>query len=215
MPAIVELGSEGLITCLVPTDSFISDPYAVGGSGLQVRQANYNLTAFTWEIDVAFSKSSPSAVIALYLPRADTGPDGNYTAQFNNTFLPSNFPCSSADLTAKAATTCCLSDFTQRYRVISSFKISTNNSLCLSPYSSPPTLLANDSVIGPFGDGLPLSSVALLPPAPGQADGVQLARVYVLHTALRVNASRFSGSVGVVERMETFVGLAQVCADQV
>ncbi len=45
-----------------------------------------------WTVDVAFSKSSPDAITALYLPRAQAAPDGGYTAEFDAAFLPACVP---------------------------------------------------------------------------------------------------------------------------
>ncbi len=185
-------------------------PYSVGASGLELLQTSFNQSASAWIIDVAFTKSSQDAVVALYLPRTEAGPDGYYTAQFNNTFLPSSFPCSSADITARAATSCCLSDFVNRYHVAAAFTTANSNgTACTSPFAAPPVLIATDSVSGGFGGDMPSSWAALLPPVPGQPAWVSAVRITVGRADLRSAASRFSGQAGVSEAMEAFVGLAQ------
>ncbi len=60
--------------------------YAVGAGSLELLQASFNRTASAWAMDVAFSKSSPDAVVALYLPRAQARPNGYFTAQYNSSF---------------------------------------------------------------------------------------------------------------------------------
>ncbi len=185
------------------------DPFSVGASGLRVIQASFNLTASSWVIEVAFSMSSPDAVAALYLPRAQIGPDGYYTAQFNSTFQPAGFPCSTADVSARAATTCCLLDFVGRYHVATSFAVNSSSAACASPYSNPPALIASNSVSGAFGSDMPSSWAVALPPAPGQPVWVSAVRIMVGRADLRSAASRFSGQAGVAEALDAFVGLAQ------
>ncbi len=173
-------------------------------------QAIFNLSASTWVIDVAYSKSSPDAVVALFLPRAQAGPDGYYSAQFNSTFLLAGFPCSTADTLARAATTCCLSDFVGRYHVAAAFAVAdSSGAACASPYSAPPALIAADSVSGGFGADMPSTWAAALPPVPGQPAGVSAARITVGRADLRTRASQFSGQADVSESLEAFVGLAQ------
>ena len=65
----------------------------MGASGLQVVTAAYNLSRPGWEIEIAYSKSSPDATVVVYLPRTQTNAEGVYTAEFNRSFFPSNFPC--------------------------------------------------------------------------------------------------------------------------
>jgi len=186
------------------------DPYSVGGSGLELRQATFNVSSLAWVIDVAFSKSSPDAVVALYLARAQVGPDGYYTAQFNSTFFPAAFPCSAADVSARAATACCLTDFVGRYHVAAAFAVANSSgAACASPYAAPPRLIATDSVLGGFGGDVPSSWAAPLPPAPGQPASVSAVRITVSGADLRSAASRFSGQAGISEALDTFVGLAQ------
>ncbi len=188
----------------------MSDPYSIGASGLQLTRASFNVTASAWVIDIAYSKSSPDAVVALFLPRVQDGPDGYYSAQFNSTFLPSSFPCSAGDASARAATTCCLPDFIGRYHVAAAFAVANSSgAVCVSPYSAPPALIAADSVSGGFGADMPSSWAAMLPPAPGQPAGVSSVRITVGRADLRTKASRFSGQADVSESLDTFVGLAQ------
>ncbi len=187
-----------------------SGPFSVGASGFRLIQAIFNETGSAWVIDVAFSKSSPDAVVALFLPRPQVGPDGHYTAQFNSTFFPAGFPCSAADVSARAATTCCLPVFLSRFRVAAAFAVANSSgATCTSPFASPPALIANDSVSGGFGGDMPSSWAAVLPPAPGQPAWVSAARITVGRADLRSAASRISGQAGVSEAMEAFVGLAQ------
>jgi hypothetical protein len=184
------------------------DPYAVGSSGMHVLHVAFNPVSSAWEIDVAVSKSSDEAVLALYLPRASTAADGFYTAQFNSTFLPASFPCSTADTTSKAATTCCLADFVALYHVVSAFTFQASPQ-CVSPYSSPPLLNHSSEVTGTFGPDMPATGAVLLPPTAGQDERVSVVRISVGATDLRSAASRFSGQAGVSETIESFVGLAQ------
>ena len=160
-----------------------------------------------WVIDVALSKSSPDTTIAIFLPRAGTTPDGTYTAKFNGTFRPSNFPCSTVDTTAKAATTCCLADFVAFYHVVTSFVVPTSTA-CVSPYAAPPILNVSDAVTGTFGADMPASSIAMLP-SNGRPAGVSVARISVGAADMRMAASQFSGQAAISESMVSFVGLAQ------
>jgi hypothetical protein len=198
------------LTCIVGRAGSGSGPFSVGASGLKLIQAIFNQSASAWVLDVAFSKSSPDSVVAFFIPRSQVGQDGYYTAQFNGTFLPAGFPCSSADVSARAATTCCLPDFVSRYHVAAAFAVANSSGAsCASPFAAPPALIANDSVSGGFGSDMPSSWVAALPPAPGQSAWVSAARITVGRADLRSAASRFSGQAGVNEALETFVGLAQ------
>jgi hypothetical protein len=173
-------------------------------------QVSFDLSASAWVIDVAYSKSSVDTVVALFLPRAQAGPDGFYSAQFNSTFLPSGFPCSAADALARAATTCCLTDFVGRYHVSSAFAVANSSgAACASPYSAPPALIATDSVFGGFGADMPSTWAAALPVTPGQPAGVSAVRITVGRADLRTKASRFSGQADVSESLDAFVGLAQ------
>ena len=158
-------------------------------------------------IDVALSKSSSDATIAIFLPRTRTNSDGTYTAQFNGTFRPSNFPCSTVDTTTKAATTCCLADFVALYHVVTSF-VAPTSTACVSPYAAPPALNASDAVVGSFGADMPSSSVTMLP-STGMPAGISVARISVGAADMRTAASQFSGQAAVSESMVSFVGLAQ------
>ena len=163
-----------------------------------------------WVFDVILSKSSPDAVVALFLPRVQSSQDGYYTGQFNSTFLPSSFPCSIADVSARAATTCCLTDFVSHYHVAAAFTVANSSGeVCASPYAAPPALIASDSVLGGFGGDMPSSGALALTPAPGQPVWVSAVRITVGRADLRSVASRFSGQAGVSEALDFFVGLAQ------
>ena len=74
-----------------------------------------------WVIDIAYSKTSPSAKVALYLPLVRTDSNGIYSEAFNQSYFLNKFPCKITNLSSKAATTCCLQDFVSQYHVISSF----------------------------------------------------------------------------------------------
>jgi hypothetical protein len=200
----------GVTTSTAASAPLSAGPYSVGASGLELIQVSFNLTASAWILDVAVSKSAPDAVFALYLPRTQTGPDGYYTMLFNSTFLPAGFPCSTSDVSARAATTCCLPDFVSRYHVAAAFAVANSSgAVCASPFAAPPRLIANDSVSGGFGGDMPSSWAAALPPALGQPAWVSAVRITVGRADLRSAASRFSGQAGVSEAMDTFVGLAQ------
>jgi hypothetical protein len=182
------------------------EPYAVGGSGLQLVQVAYNRSAARWDIDISFTRpSDDDAVVALYLPRAQHAADGTYTADFNSSFEPRTFPCSTANLSSRAATSCCLADFAARYHVVSTF--SPRDAACVPPYNATPPLPASDAVSGGFGSDMPMSAVAIL--QAGSPAGVRLARVSVAEAELRSAAAAASGVEGLGEVLETFVGLAQ------
>jgi len=153
----------------------------------------------------------PDAVVALYLPRALVEPDGEYTAEFNATFIPANFPCSTADPAKRAATTCCLVDFAARYHVVTSLVVPAAAECGGGGGAGllPPPLNSSDAVSGSFGVDLPGSSVTLLPAAAGQANGVLRAQLVLAHTDLRAAASSYSVAGG-VEAIEAFVGLAEM-----
>ena len=196
-----------------PATDASASQYSVGASGLTLIQASYNLTASAWVIDVAYSKSSPDAVVALYLPRTQAGPDGYYTALFNSTFFPAGFPCSAADPSTRAATTCCLPDFIGRYHVAAAFSVANSSgAACASPYATPPPLIATDSVAGSFGSDMPSSRAEALPPASGQPAWVSAVRITVGRADLRARASRSAGQGGASnsEALDSFVGLAQL-----
>ena len=197
--------------CVAGHDASDANHYDVGASGLMLIQASYNLTASAWVFDVAFSKTSPDAVVALYLPRAQAGSDGYYTALFNSTFFPAGFPCSAADLSARAATTCCLPDFIGRYHVAAAFSVANSSgAACASPYATPPPLIAADSVAGSFGGDMPSSRAEALPPAAGQPAWVSAVRITVGRADLRARASRpTAGQAGAGDALDSFVGLAQ------
>jgi hypothetical protein len=116
----------GSSSCLPAT----LDPYAVGGSGLRLLQAAYNRSAARWDIDVSFVRDpDATTIVALYLPRAMRGSDGSFTADFNSSFEPRSFPCSTANLSSRAATICCLADFSARYHVVSTFTLQATTNL--------------------------------------------------------------------------------------
>ena len=191
-------------TCLVQSAS--SDPYSVSTGAMQILQIYFNISCLShgcWVIDVAFSKSSSDARIALYLPRVQVSNDGLYTRTFNESFLPSKFPCSTSNLSSKAATTCCLEDFVSQYHVIASFSAASS----CNP-SNPNPLIQPDSVYGHFSN-LPISTVIELPSVASQSSIVSRARILLDDNELRSEASIFSGTVGVVEQLDLFVGLAQ------
>jgi N-acetylneuraminic acid mutarotase len=191
-------------------DAYSSGPFSVGSSGIQFLKAMVNLMSSAWVIDVAISKTSPQAIVALYIPRTQVGPDGFYTAQFNSTFLSASFPCSAANATARAATTCCLPDFASRYHVAAAFAIAdSGGAACTSPFATPPLLIANDSISGGFGSDMPSSWAAVLPPAPGQPDWVSTVRITLGRADLRTRASRIVVQDGASEALDSFVGLAQ------
>jgi hypothetical protein len=188
----------------------VLDPYSIGASGLQLIRASFSPTTAAWVIDVVYSKSSPDAIAAVYLPRAQAGVDGYYSAQFNTTFLHAGFPCSAADASARAATSCCLLDFVGRYHVAAAFTVANSSGVsCASPSAAPPPLIATDSVSGGFGSDMPSTWAASLPPTPGQPAWVSAVQITVGRADLRTKASRFSGQADVSEALDTFVGLAQ------
>ncbi len=67
----------------------------------------------------------------------------------------------------------------------------------------------NDAIAGGFGADMQSSSAAMLPTPAGLVAGVQLARLIVSSTDLRLAASKFDGQAGVSESLDFFVGLAQ------
>ena len=173
---------------------------------MQIIQAYFNISCLShgcWVIDIAFSKSSPNAGIALYIPRAQSQGAGIYTDAFNQTFSPNKFPCSTSNLSSKSATACCLPDFVSQYHVVSSF----SPSLSCDP-TSPGSFSEPDSVYGHFSD-LPVSTVTELPSTTSQSSIVSRARLLLDNNELRSEASIFSGTVGVEERLDLFIGLAQ------
>jgi hypothetical protein len=192
-------------------DFFLSCPAHRQQSLTASPQVSFNATLDTWDIDVAFSKPSSYTVLALYLPRAETNPDGSYSARFNSTFYPGGFPCSVADTTARAATTCCLADFRSLYHVVTSSALPTNGT-CAPPYANSPPLLFGDAIVGGFGSDMPASSAALLTTPAGWAVDVQLVRLTVASQDLRTVASKLDGQARISESLDAFVGLAQVSA---
>jgi hypothetical protein len=71
------------------------------------------------------------------LPRTQTRSEGYYTALFNSTFFPANFPCFAANVSAKAASTCCLQAFVGRYHVATAFAVDSSAAACTSPFGAP------------------------------------------------------------------------------
>jgi hypothetical protein len=195
----------GSTSCLASEESL----YPTGATGLKLIQAVYNVTAASWQIDLAYSKGSQDTVAVLYLPRATRDAGGLYTAQFNASFQPGNFPCRTSDLAQKAATTCCLNDFAVGYRAISTLTLP-GGLECTPPYAAPPPLTTSDAVYGQFGPDMPKSFATALLAATGQTAGVGLVRVSLDSAELRTSASAFSGAVGADELFSTFVGLAML-----
>ena len=194
----------GATTCVAQADS----QYPTDPTGLTLMQALYNATSATWLIDLAYAKGSQDTVAVLYLPRVmRDATSAAYSAQFNATFQPANFPCSTSDQTQKASTTCCLNDFANQYRPISTL-ILPGSLACSPPYTNPPALVSSDAIYGRFGPDMPKSSVAALPAAPGQLPAINRIRVFLDSSELRTAASLFSGTVGVSEQYQTFIGLA-------
>ena len=175
--------------------------------GLQILQAYFNMSCLSrgcWVIDTVYSKTSPSAKIALYLPRVQKTSAGVYAEAFNQSYFLNKFPCSIANLSSKAATTCCLQDFVGQYHVISSFAVTSAE---CDP-ASPNALTQSDSVVGYFSD-MVISMVVELPPTNGQSTMVSRARLLLDGDELRSVASTLSGAIGVEEKLDLFVGLAQ------
>jgi hypothetical protein len=86
-------------SCIVQSSS--DDPYSLGTGGMQILQAYFNISCLShgcWVIDIAYSKTSPSAKIALYLPRVQTDSDGVYSETFNQSYFLNKFPCSTTNL---------------------------------------------------------------------------------------------------------------------
>ena len=186
----------------VAADSNSTDPYALVGGGMQLRQAIFNASCLLhgcWTVDVAYTKSTlAGSVVVLYLPRAEVGPDGLYTAAFNATFLPGAFPCRIIAADA-SATTCCLSDFAARYRAIASFRVPPPNASC-DAHAPPPLTQTADALYGAFA-GLNVSDA--IPDVAGL-----VVRLRLDHGELRAAASAATWD-GTQERLELFVGLAQ------
>ena len=187
--------------------------YSVGASGFEVTSASYSSEASSWIIDVAYSRNSLSTVLAFFIPRSQIDTNGFYTAQFNSTFRGANFPCSLADLSAAAATTCCLPDFFARYRVPNNYTLVTGGG-CTSPYANPPPLTMQDALSGGFGADMPASGVAALPTPTSSPPDVKWARFTLALSDVWPAASTAatSGPDGASQTFTTFVGLAQFAA---
>ena len=182
-------------------------PYSVGAKGLQLVQANFNRSALAWTIDVAFADPPSGSVPVLFLPRVQRTADGRYAPAFEASFHPSNFPCSPANATARAATTCCLADFIAQYHVVASLP-APDADQCAGPHRAPPALTVSGAIFGGFGGDMPASGVAALPPAPGQPAGVSVARISVGDADMRSAASKFTQRPGGSELLESFLGMA-------
>ena len=157
-----------------------------------------------------YTKSSAAdATVALYLPKAQKDANGYYTAEFNNTFYASNFPCQTQNLTSSAATTCCLLSFKAQYNVLSTF----GNKMPDTCNPIQPFLFSSrsfsDAVLGATGafPDLNNSEVIVLPT--GSNVNATYARIRLDHNDVRNYASKFSGNIGGDETMELFVGLAE------
>ena len=179
--------------------------YSVGASGFQIVSVGYSSNISAFIVDVAFSRNLDSSALAFFVPRSQIDLGGSYTAQFNNTYSSVNFPCSIADLSAKAATTCCLSDFVSRYHVTTSFMFLPGTSTsCTSPDTNPPPLTLQNVSYGGFGTDMPASRVA---PFPTLAASTSIAR-FTLALSDLSNAASVETSGGSMV-FKTFVGIAQ------
>ena len=175
--------------------------YSPGASGFQVLNAVYNSSASAFIVDVAYSRNSDSSVLAFFIPRSQT-------AQFNNTFRGANFPCSLADLSSGAATTCCLTNFLAHYHVPTNFNF-VPGANCTSPYKYPPPLRMQDAISGDFGAEMPSSGVTAIPMQMGSwPPGISMVRFSLAYADLWAASSMTTELTG-SQTFKTFVGLAR------
>ena len=184
--------------------------YIDGPSGLKVLQTVFDSDASAWIITAIVTLSSPSAIGAIFVPRVQTGPNMEYTAEFNSTFESSNFPCSTSDVTVltRSATTCCLLDFVSLYHTVESFPFQLTNGQACS-YLEPPSLSAsNISLFGSFGSDMHASRIELLPVSE-QDTRMKKVQIIIGSDDMRTKASRFSGTALLNEQIDFFVGFAE------
>ena len=197
-------------TSAPPTDTSEMDlSYSVGASGFKVKSASYSRDASAWIIDVDYSKNSNN-VLAFFIPRSQVDKSGIYTAEFNSTFSGVNFPCSLTDLSAAAATTCCLTNFLAHYRVPTNYTLP-QDPACTSPYANPSPLILQDAISGGFGADMPASGVTALPTSVDSS--VSRARFTLALSDVWTSASKVTSSPdGESKTFTTFVGMAQFAA---
>lgn len=177
--------------CII--QSSIYDSYPISPFGFQILEIYYNISCLLhgcWIINIAYTKNS-NGIVALYLP--------NYN--INNNI----FPCNNYNLSSYSSTSCCLTDFINNYHVISTFEIPYNNTCYIN---NPPILNNQDAIYGKFNN-MPISVVQNYLNTDGNSI-IKTAQILLDNNELiSSSASIFTGTLGIYEKYELFIGLAQ------
>lgn len=171
-------------TCIIK--SSIKEPYSIYPSGFEILQIYYNISCLLhgcWIINFAYTENSKSNSV-LYLP--------------NNNFN-SLFPCNNNNLSS-----CCLTNFINNYNYISTFELPYNNTCDIN---NPPLLNNYDNIYGKFTN-MPISLVQNY--INTDSSIVKTGQILLDNNEL-INSKSciFSGTMGIFEQYELFIGLAQ------
>jgi len=176
-------------SCIIK--SSIYDPYIVNPIGLEILEVYYNISCLLhgcWTINFQYTKNT-NANIVLYLP--------------NNNINNINFPCNNYNLSSISSTSCCLTEFVRNYHTISTFKLPYNNTCDILNQVS---LYKEDNIYGKF-ESMPISLVqnyintnSIIKTGTILLDNNEL---------IASNACIFTGTLGIYEQYELFIGLAE------
>lgn len=176
-------------SCIVK--SSIKEPYSVYPSGFEILQIYYNISCLLhgcWVINFAYTENSKANSV-LYLP--------------NNKF-DNNFPCNNNNLSSISSSSCCLIDFINNYHYISSFNLPYNNTCDIN---NPPLLYNNDNIYGKFTN-MPISLVQNF--INTDSSIVKTGQILLDNNELiNSKACIFTGTLGIFEQYDLFVGLAE------
>jgi hypothetical protein len=218
-----------------------SDPLPVDASGFQVESVTFSPTCLNsgcWVVDVTYTIGTDD-FNTFFLPRASADDSTTFDPDYSTvnllwsqspeqTFDPNTHPCTTANYNAgnlpATITACCLVQYFDMYRSISSFQTAVAGkdfSRCGNGLRDR-VLSSNDTpvfVVGEFGgdsgapdgvyvDGVFSELVSYGEPA-GTIDpyvGVYKARFYLDEIELRTAAGKRRGTVGVEHTVDTFIG---------
>ena len=173
-------------------DPTIDDPLLLQSNSvdLSIDSVNFKydcMRAGCWMVSF---RVRPAPGQTLYLPRSET-----YDYKKN----PFNFPC---DPHGTTPTECCLLDFAAQYHIISSF---TTPTACGSDTNASSPWYTSTNIFGRFaGTDMPLSQVV-----PTFLNNSASGLLMLDWQELRENAASFTGNLGLVEVVDTFIGLAR------